>query len=174
METVVIVIHLMVIIALVAVVLLQKSEGGALGVGGSNQFMTTRGQGNVLTRTTTILAAIFFATSLAMSVLSRLQAPPSSILDQVPPAAQTNAPATPPVAGAPAAPATGAGSGTGSGQGILDELNRFTQGAGGAANPSTTAPGTSTAPIVPPAAQPANPAAPPAGTTTPLQVPTTQ
>jgi preprotein translocase subunit SecG len=173
METVVIVIHLMVIIALVALVLLQKSEGGALGVGGSNQFMTTRGQGNVLTRATSILAAIFFVTSLAMSVITRLQAPPSSILDQVPPAAQTNAPATAPVAGAPAAGTPAPGAGTGSGQGILDELNRFTQGAGGAANPSTTAPATSTAPAaVPPAAPPANPA-PPAGQTTP-QVPTTQ
>ena len=167
METVVIVIHLMVIIALIAVVLLQKSEGGALGVGGSNQFMTTRGQGNILTRTTGILGAVFFVTSLAMSVLTRMQAPPASILDQVPPAAQINAPATPPVAGPPAAPATG--SGTGSGQGILDELNRFTQ---GAPTPSTTAPGTSTTPVAPPPGQPANPAAP-AGQTTP-PVPTTQ
>jgi preprotein translocase subunit SecG len=161
METVVIVIHLMVIVALVAVVLLQKSEGGALGVGGSNQFMTTRGQGNVLTRATTILAAIFFATSLAMSVLTRLQAPPSSILDQVP-ATQTNAPAapatTPPPAGAPA-PATSGGTGSG---GILDELNRYTQGQGAAPQPSTTAPDTSAQPATPPAA----PAAP--------QVPTTQ
>ena len=70
METVVIVIHLMVIVALIAVVLLQRSEGGALGVGGSNQFMTTRGQGNVLTRATTILGVAFFATSIAMSVLT--------------------------------------------------------------------------------------------------------
>ena len=157
MQTVVIVIHLMVIIALVAVVLLQKSEGGALGVGGSSQFMTTRGQGNVLTRATTILAAIFFATSLGMSILTRLQAPPSSILDTVP-AAQTNAPGAPPVAGG-ATPAPAGGSGTG----ILEELNRFT--------PGTPARRCSAPAAVPPAAQPANPAAP-AGTGT--QVPTTQ
>ena len=50
METVIIVIHLMVIVALIAVVLLQRSEGGALGIGGGGNFMTTRGQGNVLTR----------------------------------------------------------------------------------------------------------------------------
>ena len=84
METVVIVIHLMVILALIAVVLLQRSEGGALGVGGSDQFMTTRGQGNVLTRATTILAAAFFATSLALSILARYSEQPTDILDRVP------------------------------------------------------------------------------------------
>jgi protein translocase subunit secG len=60
MQTVLIVIHLMVVIALVGVVLLQRSEGGALGVGGGSGFMTGRGQANVLTRATAILAAIFF------------------------------------------------------------------------------------------------------------------
>ena len=125
METVVIVIHLMVIVALVAVVLLQRSEGGALGVGGSNQFMTTRGQGNVLTRATTILGAAFFATSIAMSVLTRLSAPPTSILDTTP-AAQT-APANTPAIVPATAPTTG-GSPATTGGGILDQLNRYTSG----------------------------------------------
>ena len=62
METVIIVIHLMVIVALVTVVLLQRSDGGALGIGGSNAFLSTRRQGNVLTRATGILAAAFFIT----------------------------------------------------------------------------------------------------------------
>ena len=81
METVVIVIHLMVIVALIAIVLLQRSEGGALGIGGGVNFMSSRGQGNMLTRATTILGVAFFATSIAMSVLARLNAPPSAILD---------------------------------------------------------------------------------------------
>lgn len=133
MQTVVIVIHLMVIVALVAVVLLQRSEGGALGVGGSDQFMTTRGQGNVLTRATTILGAIFFITSLAMSVLARMNAPPTAILDTTPttqtapttptaPATAPTAPATAPATSDSSAPATGTGGG------ILDQLNRYTSG----------------------------------------------
>ncbi len=52
MQTVIIVIHLMVVLAMIGLVLLQKSEGGGLGMGGGSGFMTTRGSGNVLTRTT--------------------------------------------------------------------------------------------------------------------------
>ena len=96
METVIIVIHLMVIVALVAVVLLQRSEGGALGIGGGNAFLTSRGQGNVLTRATGILAAAFFATSIALSVLNRFAAPPSSILDTTPAPTTQTAPTTVP------------------------------------------------------------------------------
>jgi preprotein translocase subunit SecG len=112
MQTVIIVMHLMVIVALVAVVLLQRSEGGALGIGGSNNLMTSRGQGNVLTKATTFLGIAFFATSIAMTVLSRLTAPPSSILDEVP---------------ANVAPATAPAEGTdGTAGGILDQLEEFT------------------------------------------------
>jgi len=84
METVVIVIHLMVIVAMVALVLLQRSEGGALGIGGGGGFMSSRGQGNILTRSTAVLAAAFFATSIVLSVLAQWNAPPSAILDAVP------------------------------------------------------------------------------------------
>ncbi|TIT37225.1 MAG: preprotein translocase subunit SecG, partial [Mesorhizobium sp.] len=52
METVLIVIHLMVVLALVGVVLLQRSEGGGLGIGGGSGFMTARGAANALTRAT--------------------------------------------------------------------------------------------------------------------------
>jgi preprotein translocase subunit SecG len=83
MEAVIIVIHLMVIMALIAVVLLQRSEGGALGIGGSNQFMSSRGQGNVLTRATTILGIVFFLTSVGLTILTRIQPPPSAILNNV-------------------------------------------------------------------------------------------
>ena len=84
METVIIVIHLMIVIALVGVVLLQRSEGGGLGIGGGSGFMTARGAANALTRTTGILAAAFFATSLILSIIARYGASPTDILDQVP------------------------------------------------------------------------------------------
>ena len=84
METVLIVIHLMVVLALVGVVLLQRSEGGGLGIGGGSGFMTARGAANALTRTTAILAAAFFATSLLLSILARYGERPVDILDRVP------------------------------------------------------------------------------------------
>jgi protein translocase SecG subunit len=68
MQHVIIAIHLMVVTALVALVLYQKSEGGALGMGSSG-FMTGRGQANALTRATGILGTIFFLTSIALTVL---------------------------------------------------------------------------------------------------------
>lgn len=83
METVIIVIHLMIVAALVAVVLLQRSEGGALGIGGGgNGFMSARGAANALTRTTAILAACFFATSIILGVLSGVER--GSVLDNLP------------------------------------------------------------------------------------------
>ena len=88
MQTVIIVIHLMVVLALVGVVLLQRSEGGGLGIGGGSGFMTARGAANALTRTTAILAAAFFATSLTLSLLARYGEKTTDILDKVP-AAQT-------------------------------------------------------------------------------------
>src|SRR5438445_8554067 len=66
MQTVIIVIHLMVVVTMVSLVLLQRSEGGGLGMGGGSGFMTNRGSSNVLTRTTATLAAVFFATSLVL------------------------------------------------------------------------------------------------------------
>jgi preprotein translocase subunit SecG len=94
METVVIVIHLMVVVALVTVVLLQKSEGGALGIGGGGGggFMTGRGTANVLTRVTTILAALFFLTSITLTLLARSSGEIPSIFDTAPPSS-TGAPA---------------------------------------------------------------------------------
>ena len=69
MQTVVIVINLMLVLGLIAVVLLQKSEGGGL-VSSTSGFMTGRGTANVLTRTTALLAVGFFITSLALSWLA--------------------------------------------------------------------------------------------------------
>lgn len=84
MQTVLIVIHLMVVIALVGVVLLQRSEGGGLGIGGGSGFMTARGAANALTRATGILAIAFFATSLGLSLLARYGERPIDILDRPP------------------------------------------------------------------------------------------
>jgi preprotein translocase subunit SecG len=85
MTTVLIVIHLMVVVAMVGLVLLQRSEGGALGIGGgSGAFMTGRGAANVLTRSTGILAAAFFVTSIGLALLSRLETSPSDIFQNLP------------------------------------------------------------------------------------------
>ncbi len=74
MSTVILLIHVMIALALVGVVLLQRSEGGALGIGGGGGggggFMTGRSAGNALTKMTAILAACFFATSLVLSILA--------------------------------------------------------------------------------------------------------
>ena len=96
MQTVIIVIHLMVVLALVAVVLLQRSEGGALGIGGGGGFMSSRGTANVLTRATAILAAVFFVTSIVLTILAQHGERPSSILDQVNAPAPASAPSSAP------------------------------------------------------------------------------
>ena len=88
MQTVLITFHLIVVVALVGVVLLQRSEGGALGIGGGG-FMTGRGQANALTRATAILGTIFFITSLALTVMANMGRAPKSIFDGVAPPSQT-------------------------------------------------------------------------------------
>jgi preprotein translocase subunit SecG len=92
---VIIVIHLMLVIAMVGVVLLQKSEGGGL-VSSSSGFLTGRGTANVLTRTTAILAAGFFLTSLALSWFASYDRKSTSILTGAP--AGQEAPAGSPTA----------------------------------------------------------------------------
>ncbi|MSO75714.1 MAG: preprotein translocase subunit SecG [Alphaproteobacteria bacterium] len=91
MVTVIVVIHVLLAISIVLTVLLQRSEGGGLGIGGGGGFMTTRGTANLLTRATGVLAGLFFLTSLVLVILTpgtgRRQ---PSILDQAP--ASTTAP----------------------------------------------------------------------------------
>jgi len=147
MQTVLIVIHLMIVLVLVGVVLIQRSEGGGLGIGGGSGFMSARGTANALTRTTAVLATLFFITSLSMGILARYEAKPTDILDQIPAGQTTN------------------------GKGILDSLS----GAKPAANPApkdngvpgTEAPATpaaSTTPVAPAATTPAADATAPAAT----------
>jgi preprotein translocase subunit SecG len=80
MNAVLLVIHMMVAAALVGTILLQRSEGGALGIGGGGGFMTGRSAGNALTKTTSVLAAMFFATSLALTLLASHTGPAKSVL----------------------------------------------------------------------------------------------
>ena len=67
MQTVIIVVHLMIVAVLIGTVLLQKSEGGGLGMGGGAGFMSSRGTANLLSRTTAILAGLFFVTSMTLA-----------------------------------------------------------------------------------------------------------
>ena len=107
MQTVLIVIHLLIVLALVGVVLIQRSEGGGLGIGGGSGFMTARGAANALTRTTAILAIGFFATSLVLGIMARYGERPTDILNRIPAAS-----------GSQTAPAGG----NGAGGGILNQL----------------------------------------------------
>jgi preprotein translocase subunit SecG len=99
METLILVVHLIIALALIGVVLLQRSEGGALGIGGgggggSGNLFTARGVGNALTRTTAYLAVAFFCTSIALTVIATHRTG-GSVIDNVapPPAASGGQPA---------------------------------------------------------------------------------
>ena len=84
MENVLLVAYLLIVIALIAVILLQRSEGGGLGIGGNaGGLMTVRGSANLLTRTTGVLAALFFATAIGLTILAELDRGTDNILDQV-------------------------------------------------------------------------------------------
>jgi preprotein translocase subunit SecG len=82
MTTVLLIIHLLVAAALVAVVLMQRSEGGALGIGGAGGMMSARGSANLLTRTTMILGVVFMANSILLAVLSGVGQTTRSVVDQ--------------------------------------------------------------------------------------------
>jgi preprotein translocase subunit SecG len=141
MSTVLLLVHLMIAAALVGVVLIQRSEGGALGVGGGGGgFMSGRGQANFLTRLTAWLAAGFFLTSLGLTLLAQQQTRARSVFDApaatapavpgapgatVPSATDATTPAAP--GDTPAAPARG---------GLLDSLKT----PGGAAAPAPRVP----------------------------------
>ena len=136
MQTVIIIVHLIIVLALIGVVLLQRSEGG-LGLGGGggggvSGFMTGRGQANALTRATAILAGLFFLTSLALGVMAHRGRAPSSIFDRT----------------APAAPAGQAAPTSGQGPGVLEQLQRM-QGAGSANAPAEPAVPVPSGPQVP-------------------------
>jgi len=114
MQTVIIVIHLMFVATLIGAVLLQKSEGGGLGVGsgGGGGFMSSRGTANLLTRTTSILAVGFFVTSLLLSWLASYDRKPSSVIPTSPAGQSQPAVPAPPLS---------------EGGGVLDSLKKADQ-----------------------------------------------
>lgn len=82
MANVLIVAYLLIVLALITVILLQRSEGGGLGMGGNaGGLISVRGSANLLTRTTGVLAALFFVTAIALSILSGMDRTSRSILD---------------------------------------------------------------------------------------------
>ena len=82
METFVLSLNIILAILLVIVIILQKSEGGALGIGASqDSFISSRSAGNFLTKATALIATLFIATSIFLTVLSRENMPATSVLE---------------------------------------------------------------------------------------------
>src|ERR1700754_1421014 len=108
MQTLLLVAELIIAVALICFVLLQRSEGGALGMGGGGGGMgglfTPRGAADTLTRTTAILAFLFFATCIALNILALRGRAQPSILDPAPPAPASSPPAKPAPAPLPIGP----------------------------------------------------------------------
>lgn len=110
MQNVLLIIHVLLAIAMIGVILIQRSEGGGLGMARSeSSLLTTRGTANLLTRGTAVLATLFFLTSLALAILAGRTTGGGSIFDRQSPAATPPAatqPATPPADGPAPAPGT--------------------------------------------------------------------
>ena len=104
-ENVLLIVHLILALLLIGVVLLQRSEGGGLGMGGGSGVMTGRQAANALTKLTWIFAVGFFVTSVSLTVIAARKADSGSVVDQVEapaPVAPATAPATAPVTPPPA------------------------------------------------------------------------
>jgi preprotein translocase subunit SecG len=136
MLAVIIVIHLMLVLALIGVVLLQKSEGGGL-VSSTSGFLSSRGTANVLSRTTALLAAGFFATSLALSWIASFERHPASIIN-------TSAPGPAPPTSAPGTAPLNQGSG-----GLLNQLQNGIPGAPSGPGSAAPIPAAPSGPQVP-------------------------
>lgn len=117
MEVIILVVHLFIALALIGVVLIQRSDGsalGGLGGGSSGSLLSARGAGNVLTRTTAILGAAFIVTSITLTILARVTQPdtivpvePETVPNSdpfIPLGGETVPPVTPPVDTAPETP----------------------------------------------------------------------
>jgi preprotein translocase subunit SecG len=139
MANVLIVAYLLIVLALIAVILLQRSEGGGLGMGSnSSGLISVRGSANLLTRTTAILASLFFATAIGLTILSEIDRGSSGILERA---------------------ADGIGAETSTPTNVLDALNQMTT---QSETPATQTPATDPALALPAAPAPATetPAAP--------------
>jgi preprotein translocase subunit SecG len=84
MENIVLTLNIILAILLVIVVLLQKSDGGALGIGASQEsFISSRSAGNFLTKTTAIIATLFIITSVSLTIISNEGRSSSSVLEKI-------------------------------------------------------------------------------------------
>ena len=84
MENFILVLNIILAIILVIVILLQKSEGGALGIGASqDSFISSRSAGNLLTKATAIIATLFIITSISLTIISQKEISTSSVLEKV-------------------------------------------------------------------------------------------
>ena len=84
MENFVLILNIILAILLIVVILLQKSEGGALGLGASqDSFISSRSASNFLTKSTAIIATLFIITSITLTILSNKQLPTSSVLEKI-------------------------------------------------------------------------------------------
>ena len=107
MYSVILVIHLIVTVSLVGIILLQRSEGGGLGVGGSGNMgaMAPRAQADVLTKTTGVLATLFIMSSISLVILGAHSGENSSLVNQLAaPTPSTEAPAVPAAPAEPSVP----------------------------------------------------------------------
>ena len=84
MENIILVLNIILAILLVAIILLQKSEGGALGIGVSqDSFISSRSAGSFLTKATAIIATLFIATSISLTIMSKEEFSSSSVLERI-------------------------------------------------------------------------------------------
>ena len=84
MESLILIINIILAILLIGVILLQRSEGGALGLGVSqDNFVSSRSAGNFLTKTTVIIASLFIITSITLTIMSRDEISSTSVLEKI-------------------------------------------------------------------------------------------
>ena len=84
MENFILVLNIILAIILVIIILLQKSEGGALGIGASQEsFISSRSAGNLLTKATAIIATLFIITSISLTIMAQKGISTSSVLERV-------------------------------------------------------------------------------------------
>lgn len=141
LQTILLVAMILISVALAGVILIQRSEGGALGMGGGpSGFMTARGAGNLLTRATWILAGLFFVCALSLTILGNVQRSNTSVVD----AASVGELAAPPSSSQPQEQAPAAAPGA-SAQPTFQDLESSLS---GSSAPAAT-------PASPPPAQPA-------------------
>ena len=84
MENLILVLNIIFAVLLVFIILIQKSEGGALGIGASQEsYISSRSAGNLLTKATAIIATLFIITSIYLTILSKGQISTSSVLEKI-------------------------------------------------------------------------------------------